>query len=361
MEFSVIQNGISQSGNKLINKIVTEFLDKGHAYQKEASDVNFVLNLTNIEEPNIFRRRSKAVFVITLVIKTKEYDDLRATCYQTLIKSLSNLLVCIDMSDSPAEVYFTTPEAGFYHMPFDAQTIYERILPIAGAHFFIDNKISEDLPFAFWQSTPVVEKIKQYGRELDRLGVLPTPFPLKDVLTPENIKQLYYLFEVKGISYGNLSARENIPDFDGKHTFWMTARGIDKSRIEQIGRDVLLVHGIDKSQSSVQISMPPEYDLRARVSVDAVEHQLIYQNFPEVGAIIHVHAWLPGVLCTKQNYPCGTIELAEEVVGLLKKTENPASTAVGLKNHGLTITGYNLDEIFRRIRGKLKTEVAMFP
>jgi hypothetical protein len=33
---------------------------------------------------------------------------------------------------------------------------------------------------------------------------------------------------------------------------------------------------------------------------------------------------------------------------------------VGLKNHGLTITGITLDDIFDRIRGKLRTEVPMF-
>ena len=51
---------------------------------------------------------------------------------------------------------------------------------------------------------------------------------------------------------------------------------------------------------------------------------------------------------------------AEEVVDLLKKTDNPGSAVVGLKNHGLTITGKNLDDIFERITGKLKTEVPMF-
>ncbi len=87
---------------------------------------------------------------------------------------------------------------------------------------------------------------------------------------------------------------------------------------------------------------------------------MIYRTFPEVGAIIHVHAWMDGVPCTRQNYPCGTIELAREVVDLLKQTENPSQTVVGLKNHGLTITGYDLEDIFSRIRGKLQTEVAMF-
>jgi ribulose-5-phosphate 4-epimerase/fuculose-1-phosphate aldolase len=69
---------------------------------------------------------------------------------------------------------------------------------------------------------------------------------------------------------------------------------------------------------------------------------------------------MDGVLCTRQNYPCGTQELAEEVLNLFLQTDNPAQTAVGLKNHGLTITGPSLDEIFKRIRGKLLTQVPMF-
>ena len=106
--------------------------------------------------------------------------------------------------------------------------------------------------------------------------------------------------------------------------------------------------------------MPGDYDKKARVSVDAVEHALIYKSFPDVGAIIHVHAWMDGIMCTRQNYPCGTIELAKEVLNLIRHTSNPASTAVGLKNHGLTITGKNLEEIFGRITGKLIKEVEMF-
>ena len=87
---------------------------------------------------------------------------------------------------------------------------------------------------------------------------------------------------------------------------------------------------------------------------------MIYETFPEVGAIVHVHAWMEDIPCTRQNYPCGTVELAEEVVGIIKQTPNPARAVVGLKNHGLTITGYSLEDIFDRITGRLKTEVEMF-
>ncbi|HVO73403.1 MAG TPA: hypothetical protein VMT35_05235, partial [Ignavibacteriaceae bacterium] len=69
---------------------------------------------------------------------------------------------------------------------------------------------------------------------------------------------------------------------------------------------------------------------------------------------------MDGILCTRQNYPCGTIELAEEVVGLLHRSDNPSSAVIGLKNHGLTITGKNLEDIFERITGRLIKEVEMF-
>ena len=115
-----------------------------------------------------------------------------------------------------------------------------------------------------------------------------------------------------------------------------------------------------KENHEAILSMPPNYNPKARVSVDAVEHSMIYKAFPEIGAIIHVHAWINGVFCTRQNYPCGTIELAQEVLDLLSRTDNPVSTAVGLKNHGLTITGKNLQEIFEKFSSKLLTEVEMF-
>jgi ribulose-5-phosphate 4-epimerase/fuculose-1-phosphate aldolase len=360
MNFAVLKNGINKEGLKIFEQIIPSFVNHGHIMMDNTENVNFVLNLTNIKAPQIFRRKSKAVFVVTFVVADKTYDDLCAVCYQTLIRSLSNLVVCIIPGKKKPDIFFTTPEAGFYRLPFDPDEVYNRILPIASAHFAIDNRIDTDLPETCWQTTPIVEQLKEYGRELDSLGVLPTPFPLHNFLPQEDIDQLYNLFEVKGISYGNLSARERLTGFKKENTFWMTARGIDKSNIQKIGHDVLLVHGIEEATATMLLSVPPDHDPRARVSVDAVEHELIYRTFPGVGAIIHVHAWIPGVPCTRQNYPCGTLELANEVAALLKGTAEPERTAVGLKNHGLTITGIDLEDIFTRIRGKLKTEVAMF-
>jgi ribulose-5-phosphate 4-epimerase/fuculose-1-phosphate aldolase len=122
----------------------------------------------------------------------------------------------------------------------------------------------------------------------------------------------------------------------------------------------LLVSGYDEINNKMIVSIPTDQDLTSRVSVDAIEHYLIYENFPEVGAIVHVHAWISGIKSTEQHHPCGSRELAEAVVEILSELPDPGKAVIGLKNHGLTITGNNLEEIFDRIGNKLNTNVPMF-
>lgn len=367
MKFAITKNGVDPLRDKIGEMIIQKCLQHGHEISSPENSIQFVLNLTNVESPQFFRRHSQSIFVFSLITAEKKGKDLHSLCYKTLVHTLSNIVLCVVPSngnssggiDGSYEIYFTTPESGFYHLPFDPEDVYQQIIPIAGAHFAMKNQLTTDLPSRYWRSSPVVEKIKKYGKQLDKLGVLPAPFPLNEILSEENIQHIYNLFEMKGLSYGNLSAREPIPEL-GEATFWMTARGVNKAKLSAVGKDILLVSGFDFEQGKALVSVPPDFDPKARVSVDAVEHELIYRTFPDIGAIVHVHAWMDGVLCTRQNYPCGTRELAEEVLNLFKQTDNPLQTAVGLKNHGLTITGPSLDEIFNRIRGKLITQVPMF-
>ncbi len=365
MKFSVIQQSNHSFVRDQLEQLITStLLFKGHQMVSSDKQINFVLNLTDINSPKIFKRKSRSIFVISLIEANTSYQNLQAVCYRTLVRTLSNLLICIvdqdrDTPNIVPKVFFTTPEAGFYEVPMNADSIYKAILPVIGAHFFIDNRIDTDLPEPFWNTSPVIEQFKYYSKILDKMGVLPAPFPLTDVLESEDIAHLYQLFEMKGLSYGNLSARENIPEL-GKNTFWMTARGINKSNIKIPGKDLLLVKGIDKETGKILVSTSPHQIPDSKVSVDAIEHALIYQEYPEVGAIVHVHAWMDSIVCTRQNYPCGTIELAEEVVNLLGQIATPCQTVIGLKNHGLTITGLNLEDIFQRIQGQLILQIPMF-
>jgi ribulose-5-phosphate 4-epimerase/fuculose-1-phosphate aldolase len=232
------------------------------------------------------------------------------------------------------------------------------MFPVISSHFVLKNRIFDELKSNNMEFNPEVEEVILFGRELSRLGVLPAPFPLNEFLDKDLIGQLYRLYQIKGLSYGNLSMR-NFSHKTEETSYWMTARGVNKSDLKGTGKDILLVKGYDKESGEMMVSVPREYDPRIRVSVDAIEHYLIYREFPGTGAIVHVHAWIDNVLCTTQSYPCGTIELAENVVELLKKTTSPERTEVGLKNHGLTITGPDFKDIFRRMKGRLKVNVPM--
>jgi ribulose-5-phosphate 4-epimerase/fuculose-1-phosphate aldolase len=93
--------------------------------------------------------------------------------------------------------------------------------------------------------------------------------------------------------------------------------------------------------------------------VDAIEHWMIYRENPEVGAILHVHAWMEGIEATEINFPCGTEELASSVAALVAAAPDPAHAIVGLRNHGITATGESLTEIIDRIEPSLLRQVPM--
>lgn len=138
----------------------------------------------------------------------------------------------------------------------------------------------------------------------------------------------------------------------------MSASGVDKSNMKAVGRDILMVRGFDPERNVMLLSVPPNVTPR-RVSVDAIEHWMIYTEHPQVGAIVHVHAWMGDISSTTINYPCGTIQLAQAVADVVRQAPDPARSVVGLKNHGLTITGPTLNDIFNRLEEGFIRQVPM--
>ncbi len=361
MKFAIHQTDIDPVRDKFASEIIDEFKKNGHHLVSEKEHINFVFNLIDIDAPVAYMRKAQQEFIVTFGILTRHVDDIRSLCYTALVKTLSNLTFCVDLSNNGAvpKIYYVTPEVGFVSYPFDPKRVYNSVAPVANSHFFIRNQIVVNLPPSDELNVPEVEELKHYGRVLANMGFLPAPFPINKILSEDLIKHLYRFYEIKGLSYGNLSIRGSFPGIKG-NTYWMTARGVDKGNLKAVGKDMLLVTGLNPSDGKMIISVPPDHDPKVRVSVEAIEHYMIYHTFPKVGAILHVHAWIEGVTCTAQNYPCGTIELAEGVVELLKKSDTPHCTAVGLKNHGLTVTGPSLKGIFDRIKSKLLKNVPMF-
>ena len=323
-------------------------------------EVDLVVNATTLENarPN-YLRPDPSVFLATLVDSDgADFADetaLKRATYAALVKTMSNVVVHRGQAGSlGGRACFMTPELGFRTRPLGsalASEILDAVAPLAGARLVIANRLDEDLPPALHQGDDATRALAAAGRRLAALNLLPTVFDLKEVLTERDLRLVMKYFGLKQISYGNLSARR---DANG---FWMTGRGVDKANLARIGHDLLLVKGYDAATRTVLCSVPPGNDPTARVSVDAIEHHAIYRAVPEARAIVHVHAWIDGVPATLQSWPCGTQQLADEVAGLVLAAPDPSRAMIGLKNHGLTIVGRSLDEIFERIEGRLTQEV----
>jgi hypothetical protein len=299
-----------------------------------------------------FRRKSKAVFVVGIAETADPPPNVLKAGYPLLARAIANVLVFLVGPVRP-RVYFVTLEGGCYEVAANDsngavfERVFDELAPLVNSTLVIDNELVEDLPDADRLADPIPDQIRSAGARLDRMGLLPSPFPLEQLLPPEDLRHVRLLVGIGGVSYGNVSARSF--DLGG---FWITASGVDKGQLGEAGRDILLVRGYDLEQRLVSLRVSPTVRPR-HASVDTIEHALIYEQHPSIGAIVHVHSWMDGVPVTEINYPCGTYELGCAVAQVLRQTPDPARAVVGLKNHGLTFTGPNIEDIFARVDGRL--------
>ncbi|QQK79965.1 class II aldolase/adducin family protein [Salicibibacter cibi] len=345
----------------LTEGMINEFELAGYRYHDEPVDsIHLVFNLIDPKNPRHYRRNSQSTFVVSVVENDEESENVFKSAYPYLVRSLANHLIYISHQAEDTTLYFLTPEQGFYSKSYHREEdtalffrhIFERLEPLASSQLVIDNNFYEDLFDGLAEGNEVTEKMALGGKKLDDMNLLPTPFPIEEYLSSRDMRHLKKLYGIGGLSYGNLSSREN------NDHFWMSASGIDKSNMKTVGRDMLYITGYDSEKNAMNISIPPETTPK-RASVDAIEHWMIYKEHPDVGAIVHIHAWMDGVEPTPVNYPCGTIQLAETVAGLVRESADPSRAVIGLKNHGLTITGTDLDDIFHRIEGRIIPRVPM--
>ena len=330
----------------------------GHVRIPDPDQADLVFHTVSPAQPRPFRRRARATFVIGIADATEVVSDtpVLARAYPVMIRSLSNLLIYGVTERDAERVYMVTPELGCYEATTDPNSmfedIYTRLEPLATSHLVIDNVFDPDLPEELAEGTQVTRELTEAARTLDSWDLFPAPYPIADMLPPEDYRHLRHVFGIGGLSYGNLSARHD------RHRFWMSASGVDKGKIGTVGRDILLVKEYDPEANAMRISVLPEHK-PLRVSVDAVEHWQVYERHPEIGAMIHIHAWVEGVRTTEVNYPCGTVEMGGAMSNLFEAEEHPEETVIGLKNHGITATGPDFPSILRRLEGRVLNKVPM--
>jgi ribulose-5-phosphate 4-epimerase/fuculose-1-phosphate aldolase len=331
-------------------------------------DVRVVLHPVDLANVRPYRRKAGATFVIAIAKLDAPADDLLRAGYPVLVRALANLCVLVADTANGLSVQFVTLEQGRYSVGpglDDAQCCeqsFRRIEPLASSRLVIANRFVDDLPRELWDGDAQTEEMYRAGKRLDALNLLPAPFPIEEILGPRDLRHVQLLYGIGGLSYGNVSTRfagdlPGVPDPNGP-VFWMSASGGDKSELRVVGHDVLMVRGYDPADDTMVLSVPAGMRPR-RVSVDAIEHWMIYSEHPEVGAIMHVHGWIDGTLSTEVNYPCGTVQLGSAVADLVRRDPDPGRAVVGLRNHGLTITGRDLDDIFERVGDKIVPQVPM--
>jgi len=337
------------------NGLRAALLERGYEELDDGKKARLVVNFIDRADARPFRRVAKSTFVASVWAEETIPEDFLAHAYPVLVRALSNLAVCVVPG---REARFLTPEQGNYSVKHEGDddtflhSVASRLAPLAESTLVVDNIFTPDLEPELWDGDEQTAALRRAGERLDALDLLPAPFPIEKILPARDLRHVMRLYSLGGLSYGNMSARKD------DTRFWMSASGVDKSRLIDIGRDVMLVTDYDIEARAMRISIPPGIEPR-RVSVDAIEHWMIYREHPDVGAILHVHAWVDGVDATTVNFPCGTAELAESVAELVRDAPDPAHAIIGLKNHGLTITGSDLDEIFERVEPHIQRHVPM--
>ncbi len=321
----------------------------------DPGEADLVLNLIDPNDPKPFRRRSRGTFVAAIHEQPSVPDDVLKTNYPLLVRALANIVLCYVPDEG---VWFTTMERGHYGVDAQngqaglAEGVVERLAPLALSKLVIDNDFRTDLEEDLWRGDEITEEIREAGKRMGDLDLLPAPFPIEELLDERDLRHVKRLYGIGGLSYGNLSQRKD------DTRFWMSASGVDKTRLDVPGRDILLVSGYEPARNRMILSVPPDVEPR-RVSVDAIEHWMIYQAHPDVGAILHVHAWMQDIPATDVNYPCGTEELATSVAELIDREPEPARAVIGLRNHGITVTGDSLSEILERIEPRVLRQIPM--
>lgn len=320
----------------------------------EAADVvlAFMPDGDDIDSLGIERRTYQDFVGIFFIGEPNDSDAQKVVrSYEIGLRCMANLAGYTELTGDGSKDYkmtLITPERGHELLEGgdgDVDWLFELLLQRSDVTYIDENIVHPDLPEDLREGTDVTRKMQEMARRLDDLDLVPSAVEL-DGLSERARRRFFKVLGQKQVSYGNMSARH-----DGD-VFWMTGRGVNKAKLDVIGKDILLVSKFDPEAREVHITVPPGFE-ESRVSIDSSIHATIYREFPEVGAMIHIHWFVDDIVYTDEHYPCGTIELCESTLDGLKETDNPVRTILGLANHGIIVTGADLEDCWTQIEAKL--------
>src|SRR3954465_3753666 len=240
-------------------------LERGYEELDDGKKARLVLNFIDRTDPRPFRRVAKSTFVASIWAENTIPEDFLSHAYPVLVRALSNLAVCVVPG---RQARFLTPEQGNYSVMHEGtddtflHAVAARLAPLAESTLVVDNIFTPDLEPELWAGDEQAGALRRAGERLEALDLLPAPFPIEKILPARDLRHVMRLYSLGGLSYGNMSARKD------DTRFWMSASGVDKSRLVDIARDGSAVTDDDVDARAMRISIPPGIEPR-RVSVDA--------------------------------------------------------------------------------------------
>lgn len=342
-----------------IRQILTK---RGHQSTPQIDpSTDMVLNFCTSSHPYASRQRPEGTFAVGVIQghppESDEPEAVLDCAYPLVVRTLCNaVLFTYSRTASDSRTLLITLEGGVSpiegqpHEPEYYRQVCDRLVSMVSCTPVTDNEFDCDMPKDLRGGCSGSRQMMDASKKLAELDLLPPPFPVVEMLDEGDLCHFKRLFGSPGLSYGNFSARHD------RSRFWMSASGVDKTDLSTVGRDILLVKNYNPQRNAMVISRLPDIE-PLQASVDAIEHWLIYQDNPAVGGILHLHAWMDDIDVIDTTYPCGTFELGRAVADMIAKNPEPARVAVGLPNHGVTLTGSCLMAIFDRIDGQLLDDI----
>ena len=185
-----------------------------------------LFNFVNPDDPKPFRRRKRSTYVIAVHTVPSAPADVLRHEYPMLVRALANLAMLVVPGDA---CYFVTPEQGVYSVP-DPGDLDEWAHALVRPHRAAGDVAARhrqpfdtDLEPELWDGDELTEELHRAGQRLDKLGLLPAPFPLEDIVGPDDLRWIKLVYGIGGLSYGNMSVRKD------ERRYWMSASGVDKS------------------------------------------------------------------------------------------------------------------------------------
>ena len=191
------------------------------------------------EDPKAFRRSSRGTYSASFYELDEVPEDVLRTSYPNLVRTLANVVVL----HVPGQgVWFTTMERGTYKISDDPAEVFERLAPLAKSKLVIDNEFVTDLEPELWDGDEVTADISAAGKRMGELDLLPAPFPVHEFLNERDLRHVMRLYQVGGLSYGNLSARKDAT------RFWMSASRRRQDRARGAGPRHPARHGLRRAE-----------------------------------------------------------------------------------------------------------------